>query len=404
MRPDVKAPGLTWNERRDGSWEARWQASSRMVKRGYEIKSRKVWEGIAPTEDEITFIIDRCDSLQNEMKFWARGGATQQAPKVFDGTVESLIVCYQTDKISPYNKKARFATRQHYDRLCRRISKDLGSRRIEELRGRDIQEWHVDVVAGGKISMGHACITMFRTLLGFGAGLLDSKDCASLAVILANQNFENGKPRNSILTADHVVKIRAAAHKAGLHSIALAQALQFECILRQKDVVGEWVPVGERELSDVTYNRQKWLRGLRWEEIDENLILKHVTSKRQKLIEIDLKQAPMVLEEFKRLPELPATGPIVVAEATGRPWNTNKFRVEWRKLARSCGIPDSVRNMDSRAGAITEATDSGAELEHVRHAATHSDIQMTQRYSRNGAEKTANVQRSRNEFRNKNGS
>jgi hypothetical protein len=47
--------------------------------------------------------------------------------------------------------------------------------------------------------------------------------------------------------------------------------------------------------------------------------------------------------------------------------------------------------MDSRAGGITEASDAGAPLEHIRHAATHSDIQTTQGYSRGAADKTANV-------------
>ena len=45
--------------------------------------------------------------------------------------------------------------------------------------------------------------------------------------------------------------------------------------------------------------------------------------------------------------------------------------------------------MDSRAGAISEAIDAGTELKHVRHAATHGEILMTQKYSRGGVEKTA---------------
>jgi hypothetical protein len=44
---------------------------------------------------------------------------------------------------------------------------------------------------------------------------------------------------------------------------------------------------------------KKWIRGIDWSEIDENLILKHVTSKKQKETEVDLKLAPMVLEEFR---------------------------------------------------------------------------------------------------------
>jgi hypothetical protein len=54
---------------------------------------------------------------------------------------------------------------------------------------------------------------------------------------------------------------------------------------------------------------------------------------------------------------------------------------------------------DGRAGAISEATAAGAELEHVKHAATHSNICTTQRYSRQGEEKIANVQQLRVEGR-----
>jgi hypothetical protein len=83
------------------------------------------------------------------------------------------------------------------------------------------------------------------------------------------------------------------------------------------------------------------------------------------------------------------------------PWRNPEYRRLWRKLANDCGVPKSVRNMDSRAGAISEATDAGAELEHVRHAATHSDIAMTQRYSRGSQDKVAKVMKLRAEQRGK---
>ncbi len=97
----------------------------------------------------------------------------------------------------------------------------------------------------------------------------------------------------------------------------------------------------------------------------------------------------------------PATGPIIFSEASELPWVPGEYRRWWRKLARQAGIPDAVRSMDSRAGAITEATDAGASLEHIRHASTHSDIAMVQRYSRGAAEKVAGVQKMRNDFRDK---
>jgi site-specific recombinase XerD len=190
------------------------------------------------------------------------------------------------------------------------------------------------------------------------------------------------------------------AHEFAWHSIALAQALQFELMLRQKDVIGEWVPVAEPGDSGVEDAGQKWLRGLRWDEIDQNMVLRHVTSKRQKEIEIDLSSVPMVIEELALIPRR-AAGPIVICEVTGLPYSTAEFRRKWRLVANAAGVPKSVRNMDSRAGAISEATDAGADLEHVRHAATHSDIAMTQKYSRNATEKIAGVHALRAAHRNR---
>jgi hypothetical protein len=83
------------------------------------------------------------------------------------------------------------------------------------------------------------------------------------------------------------------------HSMALAQAFQFDGTMRQKDIIGEWVPLDEPgPLSDVISGNEKWVRGIRFEEIDQNLILRHVTSKRDKLLTIDLKQCPMVMKEL----------------------------------------------------------------------------------------------------------
>ena len=124
------------------------------------------------------------------------------------------------------------------------------------------------------------------------------------------------------------------------------------------------------------------------------MILRHVTSKRGKMLEIDLKLAPMVIEEFgtEDRSVLPAFGPLVISESTGLPYHADDFRRKWRLIADMAGVPKTVRNQDSRAGGITEATQAGAELEHVKHAATHADISQTQRYSRAGTEKVATVQ------------
>jgi len=188
----------------------------------------------------------------------------------------------------------------------------------------------------------------------------------------------------------------------GHHSIALAQAFQFELMLRQKDVIGEYIPLSEPGTSEVIKVDKKWMRGLRWSEIDESLTIHHVTSKKSKPLKASLRNAPMVMEELDRLGTIPQTGPIVVCEATGLPWVASYFRQMWRTIADAAGIPKTVRNMDSRAGAISEAEDAEAAEDDIRENVTHSNASTTRRYMRGAKErKIARVQMARVESRNK---
>lgn len=357
------------------------------------------------TDEENQALTERCGILgpiEAQKEFTAYPAPT---------TMAALTLAYQLDPDSPY-RKLRYFTKLHYQTLCKRIGDDFGSALLSDIKARQLLHWNEAIQAQGHLPLAHALIGMVRTLVNFGAALLEVPECERLAGTLSKMRFPMAKPRTERLTAAQAILIRQEAHKRGRPSIALAQAIQFECMLRQKDVIGEWVPVTEPGQSDVTDDGFKWLRGIRWEEIDADFRLTHVTSKRQKEITVALKLSPMVLEELHyaigqnsegglRRDKFPASGPVIFCESTDLPWIAGEYRRWWRKLARSAGIPDTVRSMDSRAGAISEATDAGAELEHVRHAATHSDISMTAKYSRGAAEKIEQVQRMRIEHRSK---
>lgn len=389
-RPTIEnAPGLTWRPCPQG-WEARWRPRADLVKRGYPPHVYRLWQGIEPTGPERAYVSDQCGRLQDEMLIWGRGGVPVVG--LYDGTLKALIACYQTDPDSEYRTK-RYRTRQNYDNLTRRLERDHGADRISEIRPRLLKRWHEEWTVSG-VAMAHALMGMLRTVVGFGANMLEDDECAKLRGHLHSMRFKMSRPRQERMTAEQAVAIRAKAHDMALPSMALAQALQFDLMLRQKDVIGEFVPLAEPGISDVIDGDQKWLRGLRWEEIDHGLILRHTTSKRNKEIEVNLRLAPMVMEEIPVLDGLPrgiATGPIIIYEITGLPYRSAQFRREWRKVARAAGVPDHVFNMDSRAGGISEATDAGASLEMVRHAATHSNVSTTANYSRGSAEKVREV-------------
>lgn len=309
------------------------------------------------------------------------------------GTLGFLIDHYRSDPESAY-QQLRYHVRRNQDDGFRRLKRQLGSLRLVDIDTREFKAWHRGWSEGGKISSAHLLIGQLRALFTHGALMTkgpDRMECIRIREVLRLLRFPVGKPRESRMTSLQADAIRAEAHRTGWNSIALAQAFQFDLMLRQKDVLGEWVPLDEPGESYVTGPKGKWLRGIRWEEIDDNLILRHTTSKKEKPIVVDLKLAPMVMAELERMGERPMTGPVILCELGRLPYVAADYRRRWRDMANSVGVPKTVWNMDTRSGAISEATDAGAELELVRHAAAHSQVSMTARYSRGSEEKIAKV-------------
>lgn len=400
MPPNIpNAPGLVWREYKVG-WTAIWRARADIVRSGFKPKNVLLWRGRdEPAAVEQGYIAEQCTRLQDEMLEWKRGGTTPETPN-YDGTLRRLIQLYQTDADSPY-RKLRYQTRLNYDNLTGRLERQHGDALIADIKARIMLRWYEGWTAKGHYTMAHSMVGMVRTLLSFGKTILEDPECTRMSSVLGDMRFKAPKPRKERITAEQATAVRRMAHKMGRPSIALAQAFQFECMLRQKDAIGEWVPISEPGLSVVTSGNEKWLRGILWSEIDANLILRHLTSKRQKELEVDLKLAPMVMEELALIGHLPTSGPVIVRETDGLPWSHHEFRRWWRKVAKAAGVPPEVYNMDSRAGGITEASDAGAPLEHIRHAATHSNSLTTQGYSRGSAGKIAEVMQLRSDHRNK---
>ncbi len=137
----ANAPGLVWKARKNG-WAATWQARSDLVKRGYLPKTVALWRGIEPDPIDAAHISTRCQHLQSEMLMWSRG--IDPAPtSAHNGTLRTLIHCYQSDADSPYAKN-RYYVRQHRDSLLRRINARHGHERLADIKARVIIAWHKD--------------------------------------------------------------------------------------------------------------------------------------------------------------------------------------------------------------------------------------------------------------------
>jgi hypothetical protein len=266
--------------------------------------------------------------------------------KAAKGSIASLIKRYKAHKDSRYHK-INYQTRLNYESLLKVILADCGDRKLADLKARDIQGFYEKWTERGE-AMAKSLVTHLRMLCGFGATVLGDSECERLSVVMHKMRFKMSKPRKERLTAEQATAVRAMAHKMGMHSIALAQALQFELGLGQKDVIGEWVPASEPGMSDVTDGNEKWFRGLRWSEIDQNLILRHRKTGGGE-IRANLRAAPMVMEELARFGDpLPASGPMIIREGEGLPYASHQFRRQWRMVANAAGVPDEVYNMDSR--------------------------------------------------------
>ena len=317
-------------------------------------------------------------------------------------TLAQLIDEYIADPVSGY-QRLRYNTRTNHGHLLRRMKESFGHVRLADIRSRTLEEMYLKWSNNRKhISTGHQFIAKLRTICGYGSGMLEDNECTRLCIALHQRRYEaSDRRQEAFMTAEQATAIREKAREIGYFSIALAQALQFDCLLRQGDCIGFWVPLSEPEHSTVIRGDWKWVRGITWDEIDENLVLNHVTSKKQKRLILPLTECPMVMEEFKHIPDWlkQLGGPLIVNEATAYPWKSTAFRQTWRKIADICGIPKEIKSMHSRAGGISEGSDAGIPLEIMRHAAKHSDIGMTQRYSRNEHAKAAEAIRLRVEHR-----
>jgi hypothetical protein len=278
-------------------------------------------------------------------------GAKPQPPEThsFDGTIASLIECYRTNERSPYHALTHKVS-NNYAGALNRLSEEIGHTRIADINADRISHLYDGWAEGGRVALAHSFIAKLRLLSGFGATVLDDPECIRFASLMRTMRFKTPQARVEQMTAAHATAICAKAHEVGWRSIALAQAIQFELKLRSVDVIGEWVPISDPTPSTIVWGNEKWVRGLRWSDIDSKMILRFSIMdrlKRKKPFEVDLTKLPMVMHELDIMTDYDTSGPLIICEPTGRPYSTAEFRRKWRLVAGKAGVPDNVRNSDS---------------------------------------------------------
>ena len=292
--------------------------------------------------------------------------------------LREIAYAYLTDPLSEHHKN-RYVTQRAYYNNIRRPLADLGEADLDTLTVREIKEAHARWATRGRLSMAHSLVTILRIVVGFGAGILEDAGCQRIRGAMSAVSFPNAKPREMWMTAEQAAAIRDIATINGDYCIALAQACQWDWAFRQKDIIGEWVPHWDPRPSQLVVDDLKWVGGVTVEQINADLVLRHKTSKRGKVLTIPLRSCPMVMEEIYHLPK---SGPLIIDWETGQPFRSWTYRRRWRDYATKAGVPKGVWNMDTRAGRITTILAKGIPLEDARKLAGHSQSTTTSRYSR----------------------
>jgi hypothetical protein len=338
--------------------------------------------------------------------------ATQSASDVeaqpgYDGTVLSACQLYQRHPYSRFHK-VKHNTRKSYTDSLKIIETTVGKRLIRNLTVLDVQhwydEWRKPVVKEGRerIDRAHDAISMFKTVLRFVAAALRRPECKQLISDLENAGslvkFEKGGAREEEMTFAQVgAFIRKALEmgSAGVipldraRAMATGVAAQFELLLRQKDIIGDWGGArGEKWTGYFTWEN---IPGWRWR-------MKTSKSKYRTAAEFDLTSYSLLFPLLQAVPHEDRVGAIIKGEH-GLPVRERSYRKWFRQIARAADIPDAVWSMDSRAGGATEAEEAGATIDAIQGALTHSKEDMTLRYLRQSKTKIATVAEARNRKR-----
>jgi hypothetical protein len=334
----------------------------------------------------------------------------------YDGTVFSACQVYQTHPMSRFHSVKR-NTRKSYTDSLKIIEATVGKRLIRKVTTLDVQHWYdqwkkpvVTVDAQGRkvagperIDRAHDAVCMVRTVLWFMTALR-KPECKQLAEELKAVKFEKGGAREQELTYAQVTSYARKALDLGnagvipmdrALSMAIATTAQFEMMLRQKDIIGEYsktdVDARRSKVEPLAVGDEFWTGFFTWERIPGwRWRMKTSKSKYRAAAEFDLTLYPLLMPLLEAVPHDQRTGAIIKDE-TGKPIRERSHRKWFRKIARAAGLPDDVWQMDSRAGGATEAEEAGASLEQIQAGLTHTEQKTTLRYIRRRTTKIAMV-------------
>ena len=358
-------------------------------------------------DDEITRL---CHEHTARLRAWIEEQKHQAGPLAaaalhtrYDGTVRSICRIYQEHPLSRFHN-VKHNTRRTYLKDLTLLEATVGARLVRNVTVLDVQRWYEEWRKPDpsrpdkeRIDRAHDAVAMFRTVIYFNAALRNA-DCKVLAGELERVKFEKGGAREEELTYRHataLIKTAMTFEREGRMpparalNVAIGTVAQFELLLRQMDVIGEWAPEGEVRrlpagITTLELEGEVWAGFFTWEAIAGwRWRMKTSKSKYRSAADFDLTKYTLLLPLLEAVPLDQCSGAIVKG-AKGLPVRRDMYGRWFREIARAAGIPDAVWNMDARAGGATEADEAGAALEAIQGALTHTKESTTLRYLRRG--------------------
>ena len=382
------------------------------------------------TEEEL---IELCNGHTARLREWIAERAPEKVrePKpvtrtAYDGSVRAACRIYQEHPLSAFHHVAH-STRRGYLADIKVITESVGARLIKNVTIMDVQSWYrewrkgvefIDRETGERwtgperIARAHNAVAMVRTVVRFMAALRHA-DCKLIAEELSKVQFEREGAREEELTYHQVRDLlRAAAEMANKGLIERDRALylsigvaaQFELMLRQGDIIGKWTPRKENAkhpggITLLHVDKETWAGFFTWEKMPGwRWRTRTSKSKYRAAVEFDLKIYDLLFPLLEQVPIEERTGAVVKGEH-GLPVRYRTYAKNFRKIARYARIPDTVWNMDARAGGATEAEESGVEIDLIKEGLTHTNTVTTGRYIRSRTKKIAALAEARKQSR-----
>lgn len=376
--------GLKRRRGRDNQQRLYWECTNEAREKGYQPALIKI-ETDDPKEIESLL-----REYNLEMYQWMAELSQAANPVFHEHTVASLIHSYRFTSASRFNK-VDWRTQRTWHYQLNKIERMIGDVRIADITLPLADRFYEDVrYPEGKgprkrdiKTTAEKIMGRLRALMIWGK-VMDIAECYPAYEKLRAVSVEVPAPSESRMTYECAKAIVETAIQQDKLSIALGQAIQFESGLRQIDVIGEWEPIRPdvEVTSRFVMNNRQWVNGLMWEKMDHLVVTKKMT-KTKAPISHDLKYFPLVMRVLKLIaPEKRVFGPVIIDERTKRPYAEHAYRQQWKLIARAAGVPEDVKNMTSRAGAISEMRASGVSLDVAQKVAGHTDPHVTQIYDR----------------------